>query len=365
MSTATLPTPAAATAAPAQSADAAPVIQANYTICPVLVASNVAVELGWLEEEIKKSGASLHYLGALPESVGFLPHFSHKLDNFFRDGGNIPAIWAKADHTDTRLIGLTAAARSAGHILVRADSGIHTVAGLRGRKFGLYRSLNAGKVDFWRGTGERAIELALALHGLTRKDVEILDLDHDDDTFRRGGKPSEIFKDDVPSFAEVEVNALAEGRVDAIYSWPGRSRRLEATGTFKVIEDLDRHPDWTLGVANSPWTITVNTAFSKEHPEVVVAYLRAAIRAGRWVNANRAAAADILQRVAFGLDIDEVRAYVATLPDFVPDLSAKNLAGIEIEKQFLLSHGYISRDFDVKAWAAPEFLEQARRSLSA
>jgi len=28
-----------------------------------------------------------------------------------------------------------------------------------------------------------------------------------------------------------------------------------------------------------------------------------------------------------------------------------------------LSHGYIKNDFDVKAWAAPEFLEQAAKEL--
>jgi hypothetical protein len=29
----------------------------------------------------------------------------------------------------------------------------------------------------------------------------------------------------------------------------------------------------------------------------------------------------------------------------------------------MLSHGYIKHDFDVKKWAAPEFLEQAAKEL--
>jgi hypothetical protein len=36
---------------------------------------------------------------------------------------------------------------------------------------------------------------------------------------------------------------------------------------------------------------------------------------------------------------------------------------VEIGKDFMLSHGYIKNDFDVKAWAAPEFLEQAAKEL--
>jgi hypothetical protein len=30
----------------------------------------------------------------------------------------------------------------------------------------------------------------------------------------------------------------------------------------------------------------------------------------------------------------------------------------------MLRHGYIKNDFDVQKWAAPEFLEQARRRCS-
>ena len=49
--------------------------------------------------------------------------------------------------------------------------------------------------------------------------------------------------------------------------------------------------------------------------------------------------------------------------DLVPNLSPQNLASVEIGKDFMLSHGYIKKDFDVQKWAAPEFLEQAAREL--
>jgi hypothetical protein len=47
----------------------------------------------------------------------------------------------------------------------------------------------------------------------------------------------------------------------------------------------------------------------------------------------------------------------------VPNLSPQNLASVEIGKDFMFSHGYIKRDFDVHEWAAPEFLEQAAKEL--
>jgi hypothetical protein len=47
----------------------------------------------------------------------------------------------------------------------------------------------------------------------------------------------------------------------------------------------------------------------------------------------------------------------------VPNLSAQNLAMVNIGKEFMLSHSYIKNDFDVEKWAAPEFLKQAGKEL--
>jgi hypothetical protein len=43
----------------------------------------------------------------------------------------------------------------------------------------------------------------------------------------------------------------------------------------------------------------------------------------------------------------------------VPNLSPKNLAGVGVEKQFLLEQGYIRNDFDIAQWADASFLEEA------
>jgi hypothetical protein len=45
------------------------------------------------------------------------------------------------------------------------------------------------------------------------------------------------------------------------------------------------------------------------------------------------------------------------------DTTTQNLAAIEVGKDFMLSHGYIKNYFDVKKWAAPEFLERAAKEL--
>ena len=341
------------------------VTEVYYTICPVFNAANVAVELGWLDEEFKKVNAKAVYLRSLPDNKGWIPHYTHSLLNLFRDGGAIPTIQAKADLADTKLIGLTGT-QSGGQILVRAQSDLWRVADLKGRKIGLNRSLNKDKIDFVRGTAERGILNALALSGMKRADVQIVDLDDaDDHRFEPASKPSELWSQNSGrrlATGSAEVRALKEGVVDAIYSHAGRSQTLVETGEFKVIEDLNNHPDWTLRVANGPITAAVNTQFAEEHAEVVVAYLRAAIRAGRWINANREAAAAILHRGTFYPTVAATARAIAGF-DFIPNLSPKNLAGVEIEKNFLRDHGYLKKDFDVKAWADSRFLQEATDGL--
>ncbi|PAW79962.1 MAG: nitrate ABC transporter substrate-binding protein [Verrucomicrobia bacterium Tous-C9LFEB] len=342
------------------------VVEALYTICPVFVASNVAVELGWFDEEFKRVGAKAVYLRSLANNAGWIPHYTHGFKNLFRDGGAIPTIQSRADRTSTKLIGLTWAQRG-GQILVRANSGIHRVADLKGRKIGLFRSLNTQKIDFVRATAHRGILLALELAGLTTKDVQIVDLeDADTPKFAIAQKPAELwaqtFAHGNASHREVDLLALSEGRVDAIYSNPGRSDALVKSGQYTVIEDLANYPDWTLQVANGPYTTAVNTEFAEAHPEVIVAFLRAAIRAGRWINEHRAAAAEIFTRVTFYPNAKLIEELLQDV-DLVPQLSPKNLAAIDIQKKFLIEHGYVKNDFDVNEWADHTYLEEALASL--
>ena len=131
---------------------------------------------------------------------------------------------------------------------------------------------------------------------------------------------------------------------------------------FKAIEDLSRYPDWTLQVANIPAVITCTDVMAEEHPELVVTFMKGMIKVGRWANEHKHAAAAILDKQTFYLDVEDTYRGIKDI-DMVPNLSPQNLVSVEIGKDFMLSHGYIQNDFDVHEWAAPEFLEQAARDL--
>jgi ABC-type nitrate/sulfonate/bicarbonate transport system substrate-binding protein len=343
-------------------------VQLWYSYCPVIHAGNVDDALGWARDELRKRGAKLGYFRSVA-GVDYLPHYLHTLDNLFRFGGCATAIHVHADLRDTRLLG-TQWVGEGGGMLARAGEGIYQVSDLRGRRVGISRSLNARKCDWWRATEERGIELMLTLNGLTREDVVLVDFPYADDWYDRPEMLAPVESASAEWLSRDHLNemscrpleaALAAGLIDACYTTdPFVTART--LGRFKLIESLARYPDRTLQVANSPYTLTCTSELADTHPDLVVAYLKGLIRIGQFCNANRTAATTILDRNAFYPDVETAHRWIREV-DFVPRLDASNLKALEVEKDWMLGHGYVTHDFDVNDWASPEYLEAARREL--
>jgi ABC-type nitrate/sulfonate/bicarbonate transport system substrate-binding protein len=342
-----------------------------YTNCPLVSASNVDQELGWVREELKKIGIEYKFLRSV-RGNNWYPHYVHNMDNLMRAGGCFPAIQANADIRRTRLIGLTHVMPEGGCMLVRAKDKVFRMKDLKGKKIGLSKSLNTIKNDWWRCQEEQGIETMLMLNDMTRDDVEIVEFPYPDDWYDKAEmmtpmyNPSELWlkrdhKHDL-AFRPLET-ALLTGVVDAIYTQTGPFSHIqEATGQLKAIEDLSKYPDWTIQGANIPATFTVSDVACEEHPEIVVALMKGLIKVGRWANQYKRAAAAILDKQTYYLDPEDTY-YGIERVDMVPNLSPQNLAATELNKEFMLSHGYIKNDFDVREWAALEFFEQAAKEL--
>ena len=215
------------------------------------------------------------------------------------------------------------------------------------------------------------IENMLKLNDMTMDDIELVEFPYPDDWYDKPemlvppmNNPSELWmrrdhKHDL-AFRPLET-ALLAGKVDAIYTQSKVFQHLqEATGQLKMIEDLSRYPDWTIQVANTPAVITCTDVMADEHPELVVAYMKAMIKVGRWANEHKRAAGAILNRQTFYLDAEDTYQGIKDV-DMVPSLSAQNLQCVKIGKDFMVSHGYIKNDFDVDEWAAPGVPGAGRR----
>src|ERR1035437_9582384 len=103
-----------------------------YTFCPVCTVSHVALQAGFLREEFLKDNIELSYIGNLPVK-DWQAHFSHKHSVLFRDGGNIPPIWARSEGADTKVLGMTWCNEGQA-LLVAPDSPIQSVSELGGKK---------------------------------------------------------------------------------------------------------------------------------------------------------------------------------------------------------------------------------------
>jgi ABC-type nitrate/sulfonate/bicarbonate transport system substrate-binding protein len=341
-----------------------------YTNCPLVSPSNVDQEIGWVKEEFKKMDIAYRFLRSTTENDWY-PHYVHNLDNLMRYGGCNPAIHVQADVRRTRLIGTTHVYEG-GCMLVRARDPIYRMKDLKGKKIGLTKSLNVIKNDWWRIQEEQGIELMLMLNDMTRDDVEIVDFPYPDDWYDNPAmltpmeNPSELWlkrdhKHDL-AFRPLET-ALLNGTVDAIYTQSKVFQHIqEQTSQLKAIENLANYPDWTLQGANVPATCTVTDVACEEHPEMVVTLLKGLIKVGRWANEHKHAAAAILDKQTYYLDVEDTYRGIKDV-DLVPSLSPYNLEALQINKDFMLSHGYIENDFDVFEWAAPEFLEKAATEL--
>lgn len=344
-------------------------IEVHYTYCHLLHAGAVDHELGWVAEELARHGATLSYFLSSP-APDFYPHYTHGLDSLFRFGGVIPPIHVKAELTDTVLLGLQWFWEGGG-MLVRAGGDIRCVADLAGKRVGLSRSLNRTKVDYRRITEERGIDLLLRLNGMSRDDLRIVDRPYADDWYegpgmmeprqdlmdfwRAYGVPADLLQR--PLQHEVEA-----GVIDACFVTDPFGLEYAGSDSVRLVGSLARHPDRTLQIGGTPYALTCTRRFADAHPELVTAYLRGLVRAGRWCNADKPAMADLLEATGFFPPAATVLPAAGQL-DLVPNLSPANLAAAGALKEWMLRGGYIRRDFDVEDWAAPGFLAEALREL--
>ena len=342
-----------------------------YTNCPLVSASNIDQELGWTAEEYARIGVDFAYFRTRTETDWY-PHYIHNQDNLIRFGGLFPPIDVMADKRRTRMLGLTHVPYEGGCMLIRAGDDIFKMSDLKGKKIGITKSLNTLKNDWWRIQEHQGILAMLRMNGMSVKDVNLVDFPYPDDWY---DDPEMLVPMVNPSWWQLKRDhkhdlafrpletALLEGKVDAIYTQSKVFQHIqEATGELAVVEDLSKYPDWRLQVANIPAIITCTDVMAEEHPELVVAFMKGMIRVGRWANEHKHAAAAILNKQTYYLDIEDTYQGIKHV-DMVPNLSAQNLAMVNIGKEFMLKNGYIKNDFDVSKWAAPEFFNQAAREL--
>ncbi|WP_181697419.1 ABC transporter substrate-binding protein [Nocardia sp. GTS18] len=330
-----------------------------YTRCPVPTASGLAHSLGWLGETAANAGLEFGVLqDAGPELAGH--HFLHDLSGLIREGGNVPALAARAQGSPTRLIGLTWIDESQA-ILVGPDSPVTDAAGLAGLRIG---------VPAWAQDQARSFPRAMALHGfanalrpagLTLSDVRVVELAVERDPQVRNEIQS------ARRSTTWGVDELLDGRVDAIYVKGARAKEVAAEKGLRVAVDLDASATKHLRVNNgTPRPITVHADLLESRPEVVVGFLAQSLRAADWAAGDLDGVRAVLQRETLSGPAGVVAAYGAEFHRGLhPSLTDERVELLGVQKQFLYTHGFLAADFDLESWVAPEPLARAREIVAA
>ncbi|MFZ6045418.1 ABC transporter substrate-binding protein [Pseudomonas sp. CR3202] len=338
------------------SSTAAQPVQLWYTRCGAATASALAIRKNWLQEEFAQPGTVLHSLRDSDSLEIRNSHYHHGQTGLFREGGNIPPIWARGNGQDTVVLGITWLDEYQG-ILVRADSDIRDLSDLKGKRLGIPRHRDA-LIDFQRGAAQHGFVTALSLVGLSTTDATLVDLDAPSHDLRDGPRP------ELSERPDVALQALDRGEVDAIFIRFARGYRVAQEPRLRQLVNLNDLSDPLLRVGNgTPRPITVDRAFLDSHPDLVVRYLAVLLRTAEWATKNRNEVAQLLLTESRGASpADVFAAHGADVHlSFTPKLTPTYIDGLTVQKNFLRDWGYLKHDFDVNDWIVHEPLQQARK----
>ena len=199
--------------------------------------SIVAQSEGILEEEFAKFGAKPEYTYTADGAAMNVAMAAGAIDIAML--GTVPAMVAVVNKIPINIIWLGAKIGSIEALVVR--DGIESVAELKGRKVA---------VPF-NTTSHFAMIATLEVHGLSKSDIEMVDLTPPD-----------------------TVPAFARGDVDAVFVWdPHKARLIAEFGAKEIYDSADLERD-TKGKAAILDLTYAHTDFIEEHPELVEAYVR-------------------------------------------------------------------------------------------
>jgi sulfonate transport system substrate-binding protein len=329
-----------------------------YTRCGAATVSELAIRKRWVEDEFSDPNeVVLRSLRQAPTLELRNSHFHHAQSGLFREGGNIPPIWAKGTGRDTVVIGITWLDEYQG-ILVRADNDIADVADLRGKRLAI--PLHHGSlIDFQRGAAQHGFATALSFAGLTPQDADFTDVDGEAPDIKELGTIRVARKDPA-------LIALERGEVDAAFVRMSRGVTAAHNPLFRQLFNINDLPDPLQRVNNgTPRPITVDRAFLERHLDVVIRYLAVLLRAAEWAGQHREETFELLANENLGESVQDIVAShgESAHQSFSPQLNETFITGLEVQKNFLWEWGYLDDDFSVREWVVREPLARAHALL--
>lgn len=340
-----------------------------YTVCPVPAGSSIGIGRGDFVAAFRDKPVSLNNIRTHQDRAVREAHYNHSQRNGFREGGNVPPIWAKSKGEDIRVLGIVALERL-DQIVVAPDSAVADLASLKGRRVGIVTRPN-DQIDYVKSDDLAGFEQALRAVGLTLSDVEIVELPITEPLVANKPLPSSLSGSSFDIAGQLrkkggKFRALLGGQVDAIHisGWDAEAHWLLGTRTlFDLVAEL---PGDERLQGSNPIVLTVRSELLRDHPDVVDQYVAQVVRTARWARRNPTEAT---RWIARDLGFPEETVPLAFNPKIAeslePSLDPALIERLSAQKDLLLKHGIIPNDFDVRAWVAHEPLARAKAIVDA
>jgi len=242
--------------------------------------------------------------------------------------GDLPSLIGRANGLKTKYL-LASGARKPLYLAVAKDSGIKSIADLKGRKIALQRGTN----------GHLAAIKVLEAHGLKERDAQVVNLDS------AGTVAALTSKDIDAAFGDTQlINLAAKGAADVIYTTKGDDPRFGRNA----------------GVIG-------RQAFIDAHPEITQRVVDAFVKAAQWSSdePNRPALLELWHKSGTPVPIleeyfkgDKLAYRNSPLIDDLLVSQYKEQAAKS--KEF----GLIRRDVDLEGWFEPRYLNSAIERFS-
>lgn len=332
-----------------------------YTRCAVPTASSLAFQQGWLQDSFASIDISLNSVRAAEDLSVRESHYDNSLRNQFREGGNIPPIWARAIGQPTVVVGITWVEEFQA-IVTGKHSEIKDISQLRGRRLGL--PVHQGQaIDHGRASALHGFISALKVADIAADDVRFVDITVPRLDLREDPKTGVLTqKKQGPSL----LDALNNGSIDALYiKGPGAIKQIRERG-LKVLLDISAHPDADIRINNAvPRPITADRDLVIQRPDIVARYLAVLLKTGHWAKQHPRETLELVAHETRSSLEDAATAYGPQLHhSLVPTLDESVVAGLRVQKDFLLKWGFIGADFDFDSWIVHEPLRLAKQLIA-
>ncbi len=315
---------------------------------PFPTGTAIGLRLGWFGEAFGRHGYKVSTLQDAHQPGLRAQHFYHHIKTLIREGGNVLPLWKRASRIEgeswdnTVVVGLTWL-DEVQVLLARPESGIRTLADLKGKRLGLSKA--QGEIDVWRAMALRGFDTALKLAGLTLADAIPVDVSAPPIAWHEQSRVN-------GTGSRVTEQALLRGDVDVIYAKGAPAILLQQTHNLDVVLDINSLDDPSLRVNNgTPRPVTVHHHLLDDQPELVTAHLQVLSTVAAWARHHPVEVATIIAEETGTTVASVTRGYGPRLTaSFDVNLNPARIAAFQDQADFLYANGLIPAPVDVGAW---------------